>query len=682
MLGPLSSEVDAQAFLGCEVLDGVPQPDRPLVIVWVPDEVVGDADRLARLQRETAVVTQLEHPHVARVFGVQQFDEGWARLVQYVDGEPLRRVVDKLRSEESTIALRLVGRILRDVCDGVHYVHQHGMARASGQPIVHGGIRPDTVLIAFEGTAVVSGYGASALAPFGQNSVSSTPDHRHYFAPEQILGGKATASIVTDVYGVSALLYELVTGRVPYRGSADVEQAVLTGDLAMPGLSGTGDALLNVALRGLSRRGSDRFTTVKELDDAIQDVLQPEGLASPGEVSTLLDGLFAPDSHVRRARRMLLDFASDPDTSTVLTLSEDISEIPGLSTIPPFPSRSPEAEAPPGPDPALEGPSTQPDGVPVSELPVPSVVPVTGTEDVEMLSSGVVESLPAESQPPLLEPAPSPGAPSAPASSSTAGESSAAETPWDRSSAPAPSERAHLAEALAQPAAQPKSRPTRPLISEITNFDRRSGDGSRYALFAVLAAAAGILAFIVLFPKEPPEGLDELTRTKLPPELVQAALDRADTPTEVAEDVPEGATGAAVIHSDPPVDVYDGTRKLGRTPLTAVLPVGQRELRFTDGEQRINAYRRLDVEEEQMTRLDVRFERFDLSVSGPRGAEIFINGQREGRLPLERLSLYEGEYLVEVHHEGRRWADRVGSQRSKSVAVALDVVDGNLVRSE
>jgi len=699
VLGPLSSDVATRAFLACEVVEDAPRPDRPLVVVWIPDSVIEDPQRMAQLQRETALVTQLEHPNLARVYGLHAFEEGWARLVEYTDGQPLRRIVDALRDAGTALEPNVLGRIVCDICSAVHYAHEHGIAHAAGQPIVHGGLRPDTILVSFSGATYVTGYGASALAGAGLPVSSGNVDRRHYYAPEQILGGKAAAGIVTDVYGVGAISYELLTGRAPYRGTSDVEQAVLTGDLAVPMLSAPGEAMMNVALRALSRRGSDRFESVLELEEAVQDALRPDGIATELEVARLLARLFPEHAAGSSAQSMLLEVASDPDAATVLTLSRDLPDIPGPSTMPPFPSAPPaeaDADSPSASDPAgfadtvpspsatgrAEAPTDEEDD---GALPVPSWVPEAAPEPLGGGDSGGSAECPGA--PPRFE------VDGGPADS----------TPWSAADVPGPAEAPSLASArgpaandpggdrageslaaaLARPAGRPKSRRARPLISEITHFDQRTGDGSRYALVAILLVAAGILAFIVAFPKEPPEGLAEpASRTKLPPELVGAAMQRAEAAEDEAEPAagPSGATGAAHLGAEPPVDVYRGREKLGRTPLTVALPVGTHELRLTDAEHRINAYRTVEVREGELTRLDVRFEQFELVLAGPHGADVFLNSKRVDRLPVRPLHLYEGEYLLEVRFDGERWSERIASRPGRRVEVAVEQTARGLER--
>lgn len=319
VLGPLLSGAETRAFMGVEVIDGEPKPDRPVVVVWLPDDVTGDPARVTRLQRETAFVTQLKHPNIIRVFGLECFEEGWARVVAFVDGEPLHQILSKAREASRELEPRLAARIAVDVCEGVHYAHEEGQSRYAGRPIVHGGIRPDTLLVTFQGVSMVTGYGASVMAPT-QHGVPIRSKFV-YFAPEQIIGGKATASPTTDVYAIGAVLYELIAGKPPFAGADDPERAVLTGEPDIIEASGLAGRLGNIAVTALAKRGAERFESVQFMKEAILQALSDENveLASHADVATLVNELIPYNAPEREGRRSLLSSADDEDMITVLS---------------------------------------------------------------------------------------------------------------------------------------------------------------------------------------------------------------------------------------------------------------------------------------------------------------------------------------------------------------------------
>ncbi|MBK8011157.1 MAG: protein kinase [Deltaproteobacteria bacterium] len=346
VLGPLLSGADSRAFLGCEVIEGQPRPERPVVVVWLPEEIANDPKRVARLQRETAFVTQLRHPNLIRVFGLECFDEGWARVVAFVDGESLQNVLQRAadivaektlegsdRGESSSpdgasasqlVDLPIVVRMILDVCDGIHHAHEEGLSRYAGRPIVHGGLRPDTILVTFDGLTMVTGYGASALAPVDRGGM-----HKHtlvYLAPEQIIGGKATASPATDVYAIGATLYTLLTGHPPFAMAEDVERAVLTSEVPTFEGDSVRARLGRVACTALSKRGADRFESVAALRQAILTALGDVAPARREEVAAFVGRIIPTTSPERQGRLALLSSAHDLDAVTVLSRQSEPPE--------------------------------------------------------------------------------------------------------------------------------------------------------------------------------------------------------------------------------------------------------------------------------------------------------------------------------------------------------------------
>jgi serine/threonine-protein kinase len=319
VLGPLVGGVENRAFLGCEVIGGAPRPDSPVVIVWLPDEVARDSKQVSRLQRETAFVTQLRHPNILRTHGLECFEEGWARVLAYEDGELLSALLAKLKESDRQLEPLLAARIIVDACNAVHHAHEEGLAKYAGRPIVHGGLRPDTLFLTFDGRTTVAGFGASVI---GDKAAFA------YLAPEQIIGGKATASLTTDTYALGAILYELLSGTPPFADAPDVERAVLTGDppsILEPGLSGR---LGNIATVAMSKRGSDRFESVGVMRDAIMTALAGEELPSHEVLARFLSGVFPSEATERANRRSMLESAVDIDSVSVL--SRPTSAPPGV----------------------------------------------------------------------------------------------------------------------------------------------------------------------------------------------------------------------------------------------------------------------------------------------------------------------------------------------------------------
>jgi serine/threonine-protein kinase len=304
---------------------------RPVVLVWAPPDLPKDEDRFSQLQRDTRRASTLEHPHIVKVHGLATLEQGLARVVEYVDGESLRDVLEHTGKLSPAIA----GRIAVDCALGIHYAHVAG--NDDGTPLIHGDLRPETVMLAFSGRAKVGGYGALAVAPKepkGQRVVN----RRRYCAPEQIIGGRAAQTTQTDVFLLGLVLYECLTGRMPWDKETDFDQAVMTAPLPLDGLPAPVQDLLRKAT---AKRASDRHKTALAYRDAVDEVFAP--LATPVQLSELLEHHFPAQDSPRAARKQVLDAALDAHARAWASRAPKASEAP---TIPIEARQLAELEAP------------------------------------------------------------------------------------------------------------------------------------------------------------------------------------------------------------------------------------------------------------------------------------------------------------------------------------------------
>jgi len=176
------------------------------VAIKVVRGVLGDPIRLSRFRQEQRVLARLEHEHIARLLDAGVADDGTPYIVmEYVEGEPITAWCDArgLGVEE-----RL--RLFLEVCDAVAFAHRHA--------IVHRDLKPSNVLVTAEGHVKLLDFGVAKLLEGDDVDTTLTatgmrvlsPDHA---APEQVLGRPITTA--TDIYGLGALLYELLCGRPP-----------------------------------------------------------------------------------------------------------------------------------------------------------------------------------------------------------------------------------------------------------------------------------------------------------------------------------------------------------------------------------------------------------------------------------------------------------------------------------
>src|SRR5580698_1585418 len=213
-LGPLDSSPGSRAFLGYEA--GPSGPLWPVVLVWVPEDIEEDADRMTQLREDTERAAQIDSPNVIRVIGCEKLDEGFARVVEYGDAESVRRFLGAAAEAKQPLPIGFLLRVVADAATGVHHVHEMGQAEGNLRNRLHSGLRPETLLVGFDGTTKVTGYGALAVAPRDVFGARLSP-RLQYLSPEELEGGPIAADRRSDVYGMALILHDTLAGRLPYQ---------------------------------------------------------------------------------------------------------------------------------------------------------------------------------------------------------------------------------------------------------------------------------------------------------------------------------------------------------------------------------------------------------------------------------------------------------------------------------
>lgn len=181
---------------------------RELVALKIVRPEMANEEVLRRFKREREILESLDHPNIARVFDGGVTSDGLPYLVmEYVDGQPIDAYCDEHRLDPGA---RL--KLFRDVCAAVQYAHEHR--------VVHRDLKPSNILVTARGVVKLLDFGISKLAASGSDTPTLTRTDLllmtpEYASPEQVTGLAATPA--SDVYALGVVLYELLTGRRPYR---------------------------------------------------------------------------------------------------------------------------------------------------------------------------------------------------------------------------------------------------------------------------------------------------------------------------------------------------------------------------------------------------------------------------------------------------------------------------------
>jgi eukaryotic-like serine/threonine-protein kinase len=195
------------------------------VAIKVIKRGMDSAQVLQRFRAERQILASLEHPNIARLMDGGTTDDGRPYFVmEYVEGRPIDRYAD-----EEHLSVRARIELLLPVCDAIAHAHQ--------RLIVHRDIKPQNVLVTADGVPKLLDFGIAKLLHDAEAQEGSTVAGMHaltpeYASPEQIEGAPTTTQ--SDVYSLGVVLYELLTGRSPYRTATGDLRALCASVLSGP----------------------------------------------------------------------------------------------------------------------------------------------------------------------------------------------------------------------------------------------------------------------------------------------------------------------------------------------------------------------------------------------------------------------------------------------------------------
>src|SRR2546426_9416119 len=195
--------------------------ERPVAIKLMHREIASHSDQLERFRREARAVAQLNHPHIVTVIDAGEDESPPYSVFEYVEGETLKE------------RIRRFGRL--PIPEAIAYAIEisRALGAAHERGIVHRDIKPQNVLIDAEGSAKVTDFGiARTLDQEGLTADGRVLGTTDYVSPEQALGHKVTGQ--SDLYSLGIVLFEMLTGEVPFKGENQVAVAMKHVREALP----------------------------------------------------------------------------------------------------------------------------------------------------------------------------------------------------------------------------------------------------------------------------------------------------------------------------------------------------------------------------------------------------------------------------------------------------------------
>ncbi|MFC0188944.1 Stk1 family PASTA domain-containing Ser/Thr kinase [Fictibacillus aquaticus] len=243
--------------------------DRDVAVKILRTEFSDDEEFIRRFKREAEAATSLDHPNIVSIFDVGEEDNIYFIVMEYVQGKTLKQYI----KEHGRLSVEQSIDIIKQIASGMAVAHDHG--------IIHRDIKPHNILLNSHGTAKVTDFGiALAITSATITHTNSVLGSVHYFSPEQARGGLATGK--SDIYSLGVVLYEMMTGRVPFTGESPVSVALkhLQDQVIEPRKLNPDipQSVENIIMRCLSKNPIFRYDTAHELLDDVAAALSPERL--------------------------------------------------------------------------------------------------------------------------------------------------------------------------------------------------------------------------------------------------------------------------------------------------------------------------------------------------------------------------------------------------------------------
>lgn len=246
--------------------------DRDIAIKILRYDFSNEEELRRRFQREALSTTSLAHPHIVNIFDVGEEGSLHYLVMEYVPGKTLKEYI----IDNSPVAPEQAVKIMKQLASALAHAHQN--------QIVHRDIKPQNILMDAEGNVKISDFGiAMALSATSYTQTNSVLGTVHYLSPEQARGG--TANKKSDIYSLGIVMFELLTGKLPFSGESAVSIALKHLQTETPSLReivpSMPQSLENVVLKATAKNPQHRYQSANEMEEDLSTVLLPERLNEP-----------------------------------------------------------------------------------------------------------------------------------------------------------------------------------------------------------------------------------------------------------------------------------------------------------------------------------------------------------------------------------------------------------------
>ena len=240
---------------------------RNVAVKVLRGDLSSDDKFIRRFQREALSVSNLSHPNIVEVYDVGEEDGQYYIVMEYIEGKTLKQLINK----RGALTIPEVIDIMSQLTDGLAHAHE--------AYIIHRDIKPQNIMILDNGEVKITDFGIAVAMNATQltqtNSVMGTV---HYLPPEQANGKSAT--VKSDIYSLGILMYELLTGSVPFKGDNAVEIALKHMKEKLPSVRKQNplipQSIENILLKACAKNPRNRYDSVKQMHEDLQHAMENE----------------------------------------------------------------------------------------------------------------------------------------------------------------------------------------------------------------------------------------------------------------------------------------------------------------------------------------------------------------------------------------------------------------------
>lgn len=329
----------AQVYRGYDV-----RLERYVAIKVIKPLMRANQKYMLRFEKEARAIAQLNHPHIVNIYRFGEVNDLYYMVMQFIEGVDLGWILNDYSANSELLPYEDVARIISQMADALDYAHANG--------VIHRDVKPSNIMLNRRGDAVLTDFGIALLQNDGTlGEVLGSPS---YVAPEQA-ANSSQASSKSDLYSLGIVLYEMLTGTVPYGHGSTVDIVLAHTNEPLPSpLERNPDlhpAFVPVLEKALQKEPEDRYQSGLDFARALQEAIEASQQTSPdSKISSRISRVTVPDKvSVFQEANPLPSFGSLPTmpfpistTQTKGAESPAVPEAPPTSTPPSDPVQPPQ----------------------------------------------------------------------------------------------------------------------------------------------------------------------------------------------------------------------------------------------------------------------------------------------------------------------------------------------------